>query len=483
MAKKHNKLGIEFDKQTETNQWYTDVINKSNLIEYTKVSGCYVLRPRSQFMWDRIRDYMDKIIREKGVKNTSFPLLIPESNLTKEEDHVEGFAPEVAWVTHGGSSKLAERLAIRPTSETIMYPAFSKWVRSYTDLPLKINQWCSVVRWEFKNPTPFLRGREFHWQEGHTAFATRKDADEEAMDILINLYKKTYDDILAVPTLVGKKSDKEKFAGAEYSLSCEAFLPIGKAIQGCTSHHLGQGFAKAFDISFQDQNQETQLVHQNSWGLSTRVIGVIIMMHSDNKGLVIPPRLAENKVIIVPILKKGDNTELIEFTNKLKLDLKEFDAVADLREGISPGFKFSEAELHGYPIRVEVGMRELEEGNLTLVRRDTLEKVTVSIDDVKSNIPTMLDDIHNNLYAKANDFLKSSIVEEYSDLDKISECVKEGKIVKTYFKNNAATDELIKDLTTGKTLNIPFDETLPEGAICPFTKEPATDIVYVARSL
>jgi prolyl-tRNA synthetase len=317
MASKNDK-GILFDKEKETNKWYTDVISKCDLIEYTDVSGCYILKPKSQFMWDTIRTFMDAEFKKLGVKNASFPLLIPEKLLTKEEEHVEGFAPEVAWVTHAGSSKLSERLAIRPTSETIMYAAYSKWVRSYNDLPIRLNQWCSVVRWEFKNPMPFLRSREFYWQEGHTAFATKKEADDEAHQIL-DIYAKVYSDLLAIPVLKGKKSDGEKFAGADYSLSCEVMLPIGKAIQGGTSHHLGQNFSKAFDIKFIDRDEKEKFVYQNSWGLSTRSLGVMIMMHSDSKGLVIPPRVAENKVVIIPVLAKEGNDEILGACEKIKI--------------------------------------------------------------------------------------------------------------------------------------------------------------------
>lgn len=479
MASKNDK-GILFDKEKETNKWYTDVISKCDLIEYTDVSGCYILKPKSQFMWDSIRTFMDGELKSIGIKNASFPLLIPEKLLNKEEEHVEGFSPEVAWVTHAGDSKLNERLAIRPTSETIMYPAYSKWVRSYNDLPIRLNQWCSVVRWEFKNPMPFLRSREFHWQEGHTAFATKEEADDEAHKIL-DLYSRVYSDLLAIPVLKGKKSDGEKFAGADYSLSCEVMLPIGKAIQGGTSHHLGQNFSKAFDIKFIDRDEKEKFAYQNSWGLSTRVIGVMIMMHSDSKGLVIPPRVAENKVVIVPVLSKQGNDEVLSVAEKIKEDLSEFDPVLDAREQYSYGWKLNEAELNGYPLRVEIGKRELAENSVTVVRRDTLEKVKVSLSDLKKESERLLVEIHNNLFSKAKQYLDSNIVEEY-DEQKIYEFIKAGKVVKTVFDGSGEVEELLKENSSGKILVIPFDEKLKQ-KVCPFTKKEAKHVIYVAKSL
>lgn len=480
MSKKRESLGIEAKKEEDTNMWYTEVINKGNLIEYTDVSGAYILKPKAQYMWDKIREYIDALIKKRGVRNASFPLLIPESLLLKEQEHVKGFSPEVAWVTHTGETKLNERLAVRPTSETIMYPAYAKWIRSHNDLPLKINQWCSVVRWEFKHPVPFLRSREFHWQEGHTVFATQKEAEDEAMDILINVYKKTYEDLLAIPCLVGKKSDHEKFAGADYSLSCEVFLPIGKAIQGCTSHHLGQNFSKAFDIKFLDENQKKQFAYQNSWGFTTRSIGVLVMMHSDSKGLVIPPKIAENKVVIIPIWKSGENHELIAYCEKIKRELAKFDPFLDLRKQYSVGWKFNEAELNGVPIRIEVGQREMGNHEVTVMRRDTMEKQTLRLSALRDQVDLMLNQMQEDMLARARKILEENIVEEFSDIDKIAKLVDEGKIVKTVFDGKC--DELIKEKTGGKTLVIPFDEELKEKK-CPFSGKEAKHIVYVAKSL
>ncbi|MCK4590014.1 MAG: proline--tRNA ligase, partial [Nanoarchaeota archaeon] len=455
MSNKKQSLGIEADKEKDTHEWYTELITKGNLIEYTDVSGAYILKPKAQYMWDAIRDYIDALIKKRGVRNASFPLLIPENLLLKEKEHIEGFSPEVAWVTQVGDTKLAERLAIRPTSETIMYPAYAKWIRSHNDLPLKINQWCSVVRWEFKHPMPFLRSREFHWQEGHTAFATKKEAEDEAKDILLNVYKKTYEDLLAIPCLVGRKSDSEKFAGADYSLSCEIYLPIGKAIQGSTSHHLGQNFSKVFDIKFVDENQKKQFVYQNSWGFTTRSIGVLVMMHSDSKGLVIPPKIAENKVVIIPIWRKGENKELIAYGEKVKRELSKFDPFLDLRKQYSVGWKFNEAELNGVPVRVEIGQRELAANEVTVMRRDTLEKQTLKISALKEQVGLLLDQMQEDMLAKARKLMEENIVEE-NDLKKIIKLVGEGKMVKTVFDGKG--DDLIKEKTGGKALVIPFDE-------------------------
>lgn len=481
MAKKRKTLGIEFDKVKQTNEWYTDVINKAGLIEYTDVSGAYILKPKAQFIWDTIRGYIDNLIKERGVRNASFPLFIPEKYLLREKKHVEGFSPEVAWVTHAGETKLNERLAVRPTSETIMYPAYAKWIRSHNDLPLKLNQWCNVIRWEFKHPVPFLRSREFYWQEGHTAFATKKEADDEAKDILLNVYKKTYEDLLAIPCLLGRKSQGETFAGADYSLSAEIYLPIGKAIQGCTSHHLGQNFAKVFGIQFVDDKQKKRYVFQNSWGFTTRSIGVAVMMHSDNKGLVIPPRVAENKVIIVPILKKN-NVKVINYARKVKEELEEFNPVIDEREGYSVGWKFNEAELNGYPVRIEIGDKEMAGHEVTVVRRDNLEKQTLKLSALKEQIELVLEQMHKDMLKKARNLMKKNTVEEY-DLKKIIELVKEGKIVKTVFDGSEETEEIIKDKTGGKPLVIPFKGKPKKGKKCPFSGKKAKEVVYVAKSL
>lgn len=475
-------LGINIDKEESVNEWYSELISKSDLIEYTEVSGCYILKPKSQFIWDTIHEYIDKLIKQRGVKNASFPLLIPEKFLMKEKEHVEGFSPEVAWVTHSGNTKLAERLAVRPTSETIIYPAYAKWIRSHNDLPLKINQWCNIVRWEFKHPLPFLRSREFYWQEGHTVFATKKEAADETLDILENVYAKVYEELLAIPCLTGYKSEKEKFAGADNSLSCEIFLPIKKAIQGGTTHQLGQNFSKAFGIEFTDSDGTKKHPFQNSWGFSTRSIGVMIMTHSDSKGLVLPPKVAEHKIILIPITNKTNKEMIFKFADKLTQDLSEFSPITDKRNK-TMGFRINDAELNGYPIRLEFGERELNENTVVLVRRDTLKKKTVTIKDLKKEITTTLKDIHKNLLKQAKETLYNNIVEENEDLEKIKKHIAKGKIVKTIFDGQKTTDDIIKAETGAKTLVIPFDEKTPKGKKCPFSGNEAKHEVYIARSL
>ncbi len=380
------QLAITVKKDENMSEWYTQVITKADLMDYTKVSGCIVFKPRSYQIWENIQKFFDEKIKKSGVQNCYFPLFIPESLLTREEEHVEGFTPEVAWVTHAGESELSERLAVRPTSETVMYDSYSKWIQSYRDLPLRLNQWCSVVRWEFKHPTPFMRNREFLWQEGHTVFATKDEADAEVMEIL-DYYSQIYEDLLAIPVVKGRKSIGEKFAGADYSTTVEPLSPDGRVIQGGTSHHLGQNFAKAFDITFLDKDQKKQFPYQNSWGLSTRTIAGMILIHGDDRGLIIPPRVATQKVVIVPLLFKGKEEVVLEKANELKNILSDYGAFVDDRKGSSPGFKFNEWEMKGVPIRIEVGPRDLEKGEVLAVRRDTGEKVSIDLGITKKKVP------------------------------------------------------------------------------------------------
>jgi len=373
--------GIRAKKEENFSEWYIQLIEKAELIEYSPVSGCIILRPTSYAIWESITQFLDKKIKEKGVQNVYFPLLIPENLLKKESKHVEGFSPEVAWVTEAGDSKLNERLAIRPTSETIMYDTFKKWIRSYRDLPLLTNQWANVVRWEFKHSIPFLRTREFLWQEGHTVFATQKESEEHALEMLED-YAKTYEELLAVPVIKGTKTDSEKFAGADITYSIETLLPNGKAIQAATSHCLGQNFSKAFDIKFIDKDEKTKYVYQNSWGFTTRSIGIMIMIHSDNKGLVLPPKVAMNKVVIIPILMEKDKERVIGRTKILKKQLEKYNPILDDRDDIKPGNKFNNYEMKGLPIRIELGPRDLEKNQAVIVRRDTGEKRSVNLDDI-----------------------------------------------------------------------------------------------------
>ena len=472
--------GLTVTKSENFSEWYTQLITKAELIEYTDVSGCYILRPRSYAIWEAVQAYFDKKIKADGVKNASFPLFIPESLLTKESEHVEGFAPEVAWVTHGGNSELGERLAVRPTSETIMYAAYAKWIRSYKDLPLRLNQWCSVVRWEFANPTPFLRSREFLWQEGHTAYATQAEAEAEVRTIL-GFYEDLYREVYAIPTLAGCKAKTETFAGADYSLSLEAFMPNGKAIQACTSHHLGQGFAKAFDVTFTDKEERQQYVWQNSWGLTTRSIGMMLMLHSDDKGLVLPPRVASEKVVLVPILVKGKEDLVLEKATYVCRQLKDFGCFVDDRTAYRPGWKFSEWELKGIPLRLELGPRDLANDSVVAVRRDTGEKVSLPLAQLKKKVDELLSSMQRDLYARAKEFLDASIV-AVATWDAFEKAISEQKLVYAPWCTQSSCEEHIKHKLGGvKSLNTPLDAQLTSEK-CAHCGEKALAMFYFGRS-
>jgi prolyl-tRNA synthetase len=455
--KKKETQGINVKKSENFSEWYVQAIQKAGLIEYTSVSGCMIFRPYSYAIWEKVRDFFDARIKKMGVKNAYFPLLIPEHLLNKEAEHIEGFSPEVAWVTEAGKTKLNERLAIRPTSETIMYEAYRKWIRSWKDLPLKINQWCNIVRWEFKNPVPFLRTREFLWQEGHSAFATREEAVRETYDIL-DLYEELFEKVYAVPVLKGIKSEKEKFAGAEYTLSIETLLPSGKAIQCATSHCLGQKFSKAFDIKYLDEEENKQYVWQTSWGVSTRSMGIMIAVHGDDKGIVLPPRVAPNKVVIVPILFKKDKDKILKAALNVYRKLKKFDAILDDREDYSPGWKYNEWELKGIPIRIEIGPKDIKKKQVILVRRDTNEKRAVKIEDIKEEVEKTLEKIQDNLYRKAKKVLESSIV-KVKNVEELKKAVNSGKIGKAKWCGDKECEDWIKDKTGGaKSLNMELGE-------------------------
>ncbi len=459
--------GLTASKDEDFSEWFTQLIQKAELIEYSPVSGCYILRPNSYAIWEKVQAFFDGLIKDDGVKNCYFPLFIPESLLTKEKNHVEGFAPEVAWVDYGGDTKLGERLAIRPTSETIMYDAYAKWIRSHKDLPLRLNQWCSVVRWEFKHCTPFLRSREFLWQEGHTVFATRDEAVAEARRIL-GFYERVFCEMYAVPVLLGTKSEGEKFAGAEFTLSCEAFLPNGKAIQNATSHYLGQNFAKAFGIEFMGSDQQKQLAHQNSWGFSTRSIGAMILMHSDDKGLVLPPKVAHTQVVIVPLLFDKGLAEVKSAVEGARLRLKAAGVIChvDDRDGYTPGWKYNEWEVKGIPIRIEIGPKDVEKNQAMVVRRDTGVKVAVALASLGVEIPKMLETMQADMLAKASKLLESSIVRAENMLEVEKACDAK-KMALVPFCGGKVCEEKFKEKSGIKSLNAPFDQpALKKGQKC-----------------
>ncbi|MBI4152037.1 proline--tRNA ligase [Candidatus Woesearchaeota archaeon] len=475
--------GLTVSKETDFSEWFTQLIQKAELIEYSPVSGCYILRPTAFHIWEQVQAYLDSLFKADGVKNAYFPLFIPESLLSKESAHVEGFAPEVAWVESGGSSPLHERLAIRPTSETIICETYAKWIRSYKDLPLRLNQWCNVVRWEFKHCTPFLRSREFLWQEGHTVFAKKEEAVEETKTIL-DLYEDVFRNLYAVPVLKGKKSEAEKFAGAEFTLSVEAFLPNGKAIQGATSHHLGQNFSKAFGISFIDEKQQQQFAYQNSWGISTRSIGVMILMHSDDKGLVLPPKVSSVQVVIVPILFDTSRAAVLKEAQTLvkKLQKKNLSVHLDNREEYTPGWKFNEWEMKGIPVRIELGPKDLEKKQALVVRRDTGEKKAVSLDRLETEIPLLLETIQQSLLEKAEKHLRQSIV-AVTTLKEAEKQLEAKKLLFAPWCGKPACEESLKEKTGAKSLNSPLEQSpLKKGQACFACSSAAQSWFYFGKS-
>jgi prolyl-tRNA synthetase len=450
------ELGLSVKKSENFDKWYIEVILKSELADYSAVSGCIILRPDAYFIWEQIQKFTDDQFKKAGIQNVYFPLFIPEKFLNKEKEHVEGFSPEVAWVTQTGNSKLDERLAIRPTSETIIYPSFSKWIRSWRDLPMRYNLWNNVVRWEFKHAIPFLRTREFLWNEGHTVFATEKEALAEEKEIL-GIYKKTTEDLLALPGLMGRKTDKEKFAGAMFSASIEHLMPDGIAIQGPDFHHDGQNFAKAFDITFLDKEKKKQHAWQNTWAITTREIGVMIAVHGDDKGLVLPPKVAPVQVVIVPIYDSKTREEILNEAKNLEKKLKtEFRTKLDDREEFSPGFKYNEWELKGVPIRIEIGPKDIKNKQAVMVRRDTNKKEIVRIDAIVSKTKDMIEDIQKNIFNKALDLLNDNthIVKTYDEFKKI---IKKGGVIQTCWCGERKCEDKIKDDTGTKIINIPFD--------------------------
>ena len=376
-------------------KWYTDVVKAARLCDYSNVKGCMVIEPAGYALWEKMQSVLDGMFKETGHQNVYMPMLIPESLMKKEGELIQGFAPEVAWVTHGGSNLLEERLCIRPTSETLFSDYYSNVVRSYRDLPMKYNQWCSVMRWE-KTTRPFLRSREFLWQEGHTVHASAEEAEAETRQML-NVYKTFFEDYLAIPVIAGKKTEKEKFAGAEYSLTVEALMYNGVALQSGTSHYFGQKFSKAYDISFVNKENKQEYAYQTSWGVTTRMIGALIMVHSDDFGLVLPPKIAPKQVVIVPI----GNVE--EKVNEVYNSLKSAGISVYVDDSNkSPGFKFKEAEVNGIPVRIEIGERDLKRDVYTVARRDTQEKVEVGADiDVVSYVKDLMDKIQSNLFETA----------------------------------------------------------------------------------
>lgn len=458
-------------------QWYTDIILKAELVDYAPVKGFMVIRPYGYAIWENVQKVLDQKFKETGHKNAYFPLLIPESLLTKEKEHVEGFAPEVAWVTQGGENKLSERLCIRPTSETIICTMLEKWVKSYRDLPVLLNQWANVVRWE-KTTRPFLRTSEFLWQEGHTLHETAEEAQQEALK-MHKIYADFCKDYLAMPVIMGQKSEKEKFAGAEATYTIEALMHDGKALQSGTSHYLGQNFSKAFDIKFQNRDGKQENPYQTSWGMSTRIIGGIIMTHGDDRGLKLPPKIAPTQVIIVPIAqqKEGVVEKVIEISKRLG---EKYRVETDIRKEYSPGYKFNYWELRGVPIRVEIGPRDIENNQCIVFRRDTCEKQTVNLDELEQKLEELLNDIQTNMYKMAEENVKTHTyiaksLDEYVDIFK----EKQG-YVKMMWCGCKECEDKIKELTSATIRCIPFNEEKLDTK-CAICGKEAKYMVFTAR--
>ena len=445
-------------------QWYTDIVLKAELADYTSVKGFIAIRPYGYEIWENIQKYADNKFKEYGVKNISMPVLIPESLLNKEKDHVEGFAPEVAWVTMGGGENLEERLCVRPTSETIFSTMYSKWLSSWRDLPYLYNQWCNVLRWE-KETRPFLRSREFLWQEGHTIHETEEEAKKFTLDML-DVYADVIENLLAIPVLKGQKTKKEQFAGAEATYTVETLMHDGRALQGGTSHYFGQNFTKAFDVKFQNKEGEQEYAYQTSWGISTRLIGAVIMAHGDNRGLKLPPKVAPIQVVIVPIAQQKEN--VLEENKKLNEKLsKKFRTKLDDRDNYSVGYKFNDWEMRGVPVRLEMGPRDIENEQVTLVRRDTQEKMIVKINEVEEKISELLEDIQKSMYEACKQRLKEKTTVAFN-MEELKKNLDENQgYVKTMWCGNQECEDKVKELTGAPSRCMPFEqEHLSDKCVC-----------------
>jgi len=478
-----SEVGITVKKAENFSDWYTQVVLKAGLADYAPIKGCIVFMEHSYAIWEKIQAFFDKRIKEIGHKNAYFPMFIPERFLRKEAEHFKGFVPECAWVTIGGDTELKEKLAVRPTSETIIYTMYKKWIKSWRDLPILLNQWCNIVRWETKATKPFLRTREFLWQEGHTAHATKEDADKEVMDILM-IYKDLIETQLAIPVLAGRKTESEKFAGALYTTTLEAVMPDGKALQMGTSHNLGQNFSKAFRIKFIGEDEKEHYVWTTSWGISTRLIGALVMVHGDDKGLVLPPKIAPYQVVIIPIFyKEVEKDTILSKAREALTKLKEnrISTVLDDRAEYTPGWKFHEWELRGVPIRIEIGPRDIEKRQIVAARRDTLERVEIKEEELLKTINEMLEDIQNNLFNQAKRFLEDHItsVKTYEEFKEVLR--KKGGFIKACWCSTRECEEKIKEETGATIRVVPFQkEDLFSN--CVYCGSEAKEVVLFARA-
>jgi len=474
------EVGITVSKSENFSEWYTQVVIKTELADYAPVKGLIVLRPDGYSIWESIKESLDKKLKETGHRNGFLPVLIPESLLAKEKEHFEGFNPEVFWVTHSGTSEIGDRLALRPTSETLAYSLFSKWIRSWRDLPLKINFWNSALRAEIKGTKPFLRTSEFLWQEGHTVHATKDEAEKEVADIL-ELYKKTIEEELAVPVVTGKKSEKDKFVGAVYTNTLESLMPDGKALQMGTSHFLGQNFSKPFDVKYLDKNNSETFAWQTSWGVSWRLIGGMIMTHGDDKGLVLPPKVAPIQVVIIPIYySKEDKENVLQKACKIKDSLSNNDIRVHLddREHLTPGFKFNDWEMRGIPIRIEIGPKDIAKNQIVLARRHNQTKISLDIDGLTEKTLSELKNIQKEMFDAAKKILDERVV-RVSEYQQFKKELENGKMIDCSWCGNQTCEDKIKEETGADLRVIPSDNTKAE--TCIYCKNSGTTNVLFAR--
>jgi len=474
------EIGITVSKSENFSEWYTQVVIKAELADYAPVKGLIVLRPDGYSIWESIKESLDKKLKETGHRNGFLPVLIPESLLAKEKEHFEGFNPEVFWVTHSGNSEIGDRLALRPTSETLAYSLFSKWIRSWRDLPLKINFWNSALRAEIKGTKPFLRTSEFLWQEGHTVHATKDEAEKEVADIL-ELYKKTIEEELAVPVVTGKKSEKDKFVGAVYTNTLESLMPDGKALQMGTSHFLGQNFSKPFDVKYLDENNSETFAWQTSWGVSWRLIGGMIMTHGDDKGLVLPPKVAPIQVVIIPIYhSKEDKENVLQKACQIKDSLSNNDIRVHLddREQLTPGFKFNDWEMRGIPIRIEIGPKDIAKNQIVLARRHNQTKISLDIDGLTEKTLSELKNIQKEMFDAAKKILDERVV-RVSEYQQFKKELENGKMIDCSWCGNQTCEDKIKEETGADLRVIPSDNTKAE--TCIYCKNSGTTNVLFAR--
>ena len=445
-------------------QWYTDIVKKADLADYTDTKGCIAIKPYGYAIWENIQKYTDDLFKKAGVQNVYMPVLIPESLLQKEKDHIEGFAPEVAWVTKGGGEELEEKLCIRPTSETMFSNLYSKWLSSWRDLPMVYNQWCNVLRWE-KETRPFLRSREFLWQEGHTIHATEQEARERTIQML-NIYEKVIEDLLAIPVVKGEKTPSEKFAGADNTYTVETMMHDGRALQSGTSHYFGQNFTKPFEVKFQNKEGKEEYAYQTSWGISTRLIGGVIMAHGDNRGLKLPPRVAPIQVVIVPIAahKEGVTEKAKEIYKEL---IENYRVELDLRDNYSTGYKFNDWEMRGVPVRIEMGPRDIENGVCIVVRRDNLEKQEVKLEELSHELGILLEDIQANMFAECKKRMEEKTTTA-TTLEEFTKNMNENQgFIKAMWCGDEACEDKIKELTGAKSRCIPFEqEHISDTCVC-----------------